>query len=150
MEQENYFNSINASFVKTHPDAKLPTRGRPGDAGYDLTAVEYKIIPAKGSALVDVGITLADLSPTIWFLILPRSGLGFKHGIRPHLGTIDPNYRGPLSCKLYNDSDQDYQVSKGDRIAQIAYFPLLSPEHGWTEEIQQTNRGDSGFGSSGK
>src|SRR5574343_1573587 len=105
-------------FKKTHPDAVLPTSARATDTGYDITAVEDTLIPAKGSAVVPTGITVADVGPNIWYLVLPRSGLGFKKGIQPHLGVIDQPYRGDLATKLYNFSDSDHQVKKGDKIAQ--------------------------------
>lgn len=150
MEQENYLNPPKISFKKTHPDAQLPYRKRTNDTGFDLFSVEDVIIPAKGDATVPTGITVAKVPMAVWFLVLPRSGMGFKHGIQPHLGVIDNPYRGDLAVKLYNFSDQDYKVSKGDRIAQIAYFPLIVLEPEWSEEIENTDRGDKGFGNSGK
>ena len=145
---------IYVKFKKTHPDAVLPqannkTTGT-GDSGYDLVAVEDKFIPAGGSAVVAVGLTLADLTPGYWIRIEPRSGLGFKHNIQPHLGVIDNGYRGDLGVKLYNftDSGNGYNVSKGDRIAQLVIYPLLQPEMSFTDVVTETDRGDKGFGSS--
>jgi dUTP pyrophosphatase len=149
-ESFNILKSPLIFFKKTHPDAQLPNRKRTNDTGYDLSSVEDVVIPAKGSANVPTGITVAKVPFGVWFLILPRSGMGFKHGIQPHLGVIDNPYRGDLAVKLYNFSDQDYTVSKGDRIAQIAYFPLLALEPAWDDNVENTNRGDAGFGASGK
>jgi dUTP pyrophosphatase len=151
--EEQSFNILKnpvISFKKTHPDAQLPNRKRTNDTGYDLSAVESVVIPAKGSANVPTGITVAKVPFGVWFLILPRSGMGFNHGIQPHLGVIDNPYRGDLAVKLYNFSDKDYQVSKGDRIAQIAYFPLIALDPVWSDEVETTNRGSAGFGDSGK
>lgn len=137
------------AFKKTHPDAVLPSSARDTDTGYDITAVEDTLIPARGSNVVPTGVTVADCAPNIWFLVLPRSGLGFKKGIQPHLGVIDQPYRGDLAIKLYNFSDTDVQVKKGDRIAQLAFFPLIKPRAFWRNEVTQTDRGANGFGSTG-
>lgn len=148
-DPEIFFRPIPIKFLKTHPDAVLPNRKRSSDTGYDLTGIEDVVIPARGSAVVPTGLTVAETPYGVWFLILPRSGMGFKHGIQPHLGVVDNPYRGDLGVKLYNFTDTNYQVKKGDRIAQIAYFPLISLEPEWTDEIKETDRGSKGFGSSG-
>ena len=141
-------------FKKTHPDAVLPTSNNSditlGDSGYDLTAVEDTWIPAKGSAVVPVGLTLAHIDPGFWFRIEPRSGLGFKHSLQPHLGVIDNEYRGDLGVKLYSFNDLAYEVKKGDRIAQLVVYRLFKPIMKWVDEVEETSRGDKGFGSSGR
>ena len=121
-----------------------------GDTGYDLFSVNDHIVPAGGSTVVDTGIEVAYISPGYWFAIAPRSGLGFKHGIQPHLGTIDNPYRGNLGTKLYNFSDEDYTIKKGDRIAQIVFYPVVEPQIEWSDEKVETARNENGFGSSGK
>ena len=121
-----------------------------GDTGYDLFSVVDIDIPAKGSAIVDTGIEVAYISPGYWFAIAPRSGLGFKHGIQPHPGIIDNGYQGNLGVKLYNFSDADYNIKKGDRIAQLVFYPVIEPQISWSDESFKTERGSSGFGSSGK
>tara|TARA_Y100000310_G_scaffold7435_1_gene8108 strand:+ start:4524 stop:5012 length:489 start_codon:yes stop_codon:yes gene_type:complete len=145
-------------FIKTHPDAQLPkpntigTIGT-GDTGYDLVAVEDTNIPWLprhcGSAVVPVGLTLAYIENGFWFRIEPRSGLGFKHSIQPHLGVIDNGYRGDLGVKLYNFGNDTYAVKKGDRIAQFVVYPLIQPQCSWADEIVESDRGDKGVGSSG-
>lgn len=147
---QNFLEPVKIHFIKTHPDAVLPSKKNLADTGYDLTAVEDVSIPAKDSNLVPIGLKVGKTPPGVWYLILPRSGMGFKHGIQPHLGVIDNSYRGSLDVKLYNFSEKDYFIKKGDRVAQIAYFPLLCIEPDWTEEVEQTDRGENGFGSSGK
>jgi dUTP pyrophosphatase len=137
-------------FKKTHPEALLPRRNNSNDTGYDLFAVEDVTIPSKGDGVVPTGVQVAKVPENIWYLILPRSGMGFKHGIQPHLGVIDNGYRGDLGVKLYNFSNTDHKVLKGDRVAQIAYFPLISLEPQWSEEVEETDRGANGFGQSGK
>lgn len=142
-------------FKKTHDAAVLPkaNNDKPyfGDTGYDLTAVESAWIPPGTSRVVEVGLTLADITPGYWFRIEPRSGLGFKNSIQPHLGVIDNGYRGDLGVKLYNFHEtKDLQVKAGDKIAQIVVYPLIQPECEWSEEVTETDRGDKGFGSSDK
>jgi dUTP pyrophosphatase len=121
-----------------------------GDTGYDIFSVEDKVIPANGSAVVDTGIEVAYISPGYWFRIEARSGLGFRYSVAPHPGVIDNPYRGNLSTKLYNHSSTDYQVQKGDRIAQIVIYPIVEAELSWAEEKVETPRNEDGFGSSGK
>lgn len=141
-------------FLKTHPDAVLPVvnNNEPytGDSGYDLTSVETTIVPGRSSVIVQVGLTLADLTPGYWMRIEPRSGLGFKHHLQPHLGVIDNGYRGDLGVKLYNFSDIDYNINKGDRIAQLVVYRLVQSTLEWTDSVTDTSRGSDGFGSSDK
>ena len=143
---------IQVKLKKTHPDAVLPLANNSnpgtGDTGFDVTSVEQVVIPAKGSAIVPVGLTLAELSPGYWIRIEPRSGLGFKHNIQPHLGVIDNGYRGDLGVKLYNFGEKDYIVKKSSRIAQLVVYPLLQPTFNFTDTVSETIRGSRGFGSS--
>lgn len=140
--------------IKTHPDAVLPTANNKqpatGDTGFDLVAVEDTEIRHCDSSTVPVGLTLADITPGYWVKIEPRSGLGFKHNIQPHLGVIDNGYRGDLAVKLYNFGEKTYQVKKGDKIAQLVVYTLLQPTFEFTDQATETSRGDKGFGSSGK
>ena len=140
-------------FVKTHNDAKLPKANNDsigtGDSGYDLTSVDEVCVSPGDSAVVPVGLVLAFIEPGFWFRIEPRSGLGFNHGIQPHLGVIDNGYRGDLGVKLYNFGKEPYIVKKGDRIAQFVVYPLIHPKCEWADEIVDSDRGDKGFGSSG-
>lgn len=143
---------MNVKLIKTHPDAVLPTANNKepgtGDTGFDLVAVEQTTILQRGSAVVPVGLTLADITPGYWIRIEPRSGLGFKHNLQPHLGVIDNGYRGDLAVKLYNFSDNGYVVQPGDKIAQLVVYPLLQPTFEFAEQVTETSRGDKGFGSS--
>ena len=120
-----------------------------GDTGYDIFSIEDKEIPVNGSAIVDTGIELAYISPGYWFKIEARSGLGFRYGVAPHPGIVDNCYRGNLGVKLYNFSQDHYQVKKGDRIAQMVFYPVVEPTIEWTDEKIETIRNEKGFGSSG-
>ena len=139
--------------IKSHPDAKLPTANNKhpmtGDTGYDLYCVEGAYIHPKQSKVVDVGLTVAYVEPGYWFQINPRSGLGFKHGIQPHLGVIDNQYRGNLAVKLYNFGEVPLTITKGDRIAQIVIHKLNQVEFQFVDQISETERGNKGLGSSG-
>lgn len=136
-------------FERTHPDAQLPRKNFDSDSGWDLVAVESVTIPPRGRNIVPVGLKLAYLEPGYWLSVESRSGLSFKHGVLAHPGVIDQNYRGDLGVLLYNHGDAVYTVQKGDRIAQlVAHFNLqMSAEWG---SVQATDRGEKGFGSSGK
>jgi dUTP pyrophosphatase len=166
-------------FLKTHPDARLPEQNNQktdgtADTGYDLYAVENVVIPGihiesnigsdaeerlkvngssrykVGSAVVPVGLEVAFIEPGYWFRIEGRSGLGFKYGIQPHFGIIDNQYRGDLGVKLYNLGSDDYIVSAGDKIAQMVFYPLVEAQMKFADAKQETDRGEKGFGSSGK
>lgn len=145
--------NVYVKFKKTHEDAVLPKANNTdlatGDSGYDLFSVEDVCLTRGRSGIIPVGLTVADITPGYWFRIEPRSGLGFKHSIQPHLGVIDNGYRGDLAVKLYNFSQEhDYQVKKGDKIAQIVFYPVIQPVMAFSEEITETSRGENGFGSS--
>jgi len=136
-------------FEKTHPDAQLPKKNFDSDSGWDLVAVEPTAIPPHGRAVVQVGLKLAYLEPGYWLSVESRSGLSFKQGILAHPGIIDQNYRGDLGVLLYNHSDVQYTVQKGDRIAQLVLHYNIQMQTDWGT-VQQTDRGEKGFGSSGK
>ena len=139
------------SFVKTHEDAQLPAKNNASDTGYDVFCVEDKLIPARGSAVVDVGLKFAYIPKLYWIKVEGRSGLGFKHGILPHPGIIDNGYRSDAGIKLYNLTDTAYQIKKGDRIAQFVLYPLLhAASVRFADKAAESDRGENGFGSSGK
>ena len=144
---------MNIKVIKTHPDAVLPTANNKetgtGDTGFDLVAVERTMILSRGSAVVPVGLTLADITPGYWIRIEPRSGLGFKHNLQPHLGIIDNPYRGDLGVKLYNFSDKDVTIEKGIACAQFVVYENIHTSVEFAEEISSTDRGEAGFGSTG-
>ena len=134
-------------FVKTHEDAKLPERAHDSDSGYDLYSVSEVIVPGDGSVVVPVGLTLGYLTPGWWFRVEPRSGLGFKHNLQPHLGIIDNGYRGDLGVKLYNFSNVNITLNKGTKIAQLVLYQHITANVSWAEEVTEADRGDAGFGS---
>ena len=136
-------------FEKTHELAKLPCKNHESDTGYDVYSIEDVIIPARSSNVVGVGLKFASIPEGYWVKVESRSGLGFKHGIMAHPGIIDCGYRGDAGIKLYNLTDIDYQVKTGDRIAQFAVYMNFSMPIEWGT-IEESARGEKGFGSSGK
>lgn len=136
-------------FEKTSDLAKLPTKNHESDTGYDVYSIEDKIIPAKSSAVVSVGLKFAYIPEGYWVKVESRSGLGFKHGIMAHPGIIDCGYRGDAGIKLYNLTDKDYEVKSGDRIAQFVIYLNFSMPVEWGK-VEESERGEKGFGSSGK
>jgi len=136
-------------FKKTNDDAVIPSKNHDTDTGMDVTSIENKVIPARGSAVVDVGLKFAFIDHGFWVKVEGRSGLGFKHGIIPHPGIIDQGYRGDAGIKLYNFTDNDYEVKAGDRVAQFVIYKNYNVEVS-EGEIMESKRGEKGFGSSGK
>ena len=136
-------------FKKTNDKAVLPLKNHDNVTGLDVSSVVDITIPAKGSAVVDVGLKFAYISFGFWVKVEGRSGLGFKHGIFPHPGIIDQGYRGDAGIKLYNFTDKDYEVKAGDRIAQFVVYRNYTVETS-ESEIIESQRGEKGFGSSGR
>jgi len=134
-----------------HPDAIAPARTRSGDAGYDLRATERVSIPQEGRRLVGTGVAIA-LPEGVAGLVTPRSGLAIEHGLTllNAPGLIDPNYRGEIKVIVHNTSERRYTVEIGDRIAQLLLVPYWAPELEVVAELPASERGSSGFGSSGR
>jgi len=128
--------------------AKMPNRAHESDAGLDLFSRETKIVPAKGSATFDTGVHI-QLPPHTTGFLKSKSGLNVKYGITSE-GVIDVGYMGSIVAKLYNHSNEDYKVKKGDKITQLVILPILTPELNLVTEFEETERGNGGFGSSGR
>ena len=145
---------VTLKFVKTHELAVLPKYNHndpyTGDSGLDVTAVETTIVPAKGYAVVPVGLKLAYVTPGYWFRVEGRSGVGFKKHIFPHFGIIDNPYRGDMGVKLYNFGTEDQIFNAGDKVAQLILYPLIQANIEFAEEVSESKRGEKGFGSSDK
>ena len=128
--------------------AKMPTRAHETDAGLDLYAMEGKFIPAKDSAIFDIGVHVELPEGTAGFL-KSKSGLNVKHGITSE-GVIDVGYTGSIRVKLYNHSDEPYEVKKGDKISQLVILPIKILPLEVVDSLEDTDRGTNGFGSSGR
>jgi dUTP pyrophosphatase len=133
--------------------ARPPARMRPGDAGYDLCAVEPFALAPGERAVVGTGVAIA-LPPGVAGLVVPRSGLAARHGISVvnGPGLIDPNYRGEVRVVLVNLGDAPVAGGLGDRIAQLLLVPYLAPAIVAVDELppSEDDRGELGFGSSGR
>jgi dUTP pyrophosphatase len=131
----------------TH-DAILPTRGSNDAAGYDLYSTDQIIIPPTHRALV--GTSIAILMPDgVYGRVAPRSGLAVKHGIQVGAGVIDSDYTGEVRVVLFNHGDRDFEVKKGDRIAQLILEKCETPDVQEIGVLKETDRGAGGFGSTG-
>lgn len=134
--------------IKLDNGAFMPTRGHETDAGLDLYSRQTMIIPPRGSATFDMGVHI-ELPPNTVGFLKSKSGLNVKHGLTSE-GVIDEGYTGSIKVKLYNNSDEDYIVKKGDRISQLVILPVIIPELELVDDLEETERGDNGFGSTGR
>ncbi len=132
----------------------LPSYATEGSAGLDLRAMFDKdtLLKAHESILCPTGIALHLKDPNLCATILPRSGLGFKHGIvlGNLTGLIDSDYQGPLMVPLWNRSDEDYLIEVGQRIAQMVILPIVKVDFDIVDDFEASLRGLGGFGSTGK
>jgi dUTP pyrophosphatase len=138
-------------FKRLDPDAVLPARAHPGDAGFDLrSAVDVEVGPGE-RAMVPTGVAVAIPSGHAG-LVLPRSGLASRHGLTMANapGLIDAGYRGEVVCAVVNlDRSEPVRIARGDRIAQLVIVPIPDLEPEWVDELPPTSRGEGGFGSTG-
>lgn len=140
--------SVKLTFKKLVPHALAPAVQQEGDVAADLFSAVDILIPARNRALVSTGIAL-ELPDGYRASIRSRSGLSLKHGIETGAGLIDQGYRREIGVLLYNHSEVDYQVSRGDRIAQICIERFTHPCFVEAAEITTTARSE-GWGSSGR
>ncbi|TML34485.1 MAG: dUTP diphosphatase [Actinobacteria bacterium] len=139
-------------FARLHRQARAPAQAHPGDAGYDLFAAESAVLRPGERASVGTGIAVA-IPDGCAGLVLPRSGLAARHGITllNAPGLIDSGYRGELRVLLQNtDSAEPFEVSVGDRIAQLVLVRLEPAPLEEVEALEESVRGLGGFGSTGR
>jgi dUTP pyrophosphatase len=136
-----------------HPDAQVPARGRPHDAGYDLASVEALTVGPGERWLVGTGVAIA-LPAGIAGLVTPRSGLAIHQGLHPlnAPGLIDPNYRGEVRVPIHNAGAEPVDIAVGDRIAQLLLVSFWAPALDVVDALPPSpdDRGAAGFGSSGR
>jgi len=139
--------------LRLDPDLPLPAYARPGDAGIDLLAREdVKLDPHGGRALVPTGIAIALPEGYAGF-VQPRSGLALKHGVTclNTPGLIDSGYRGELKVLLINtDPSEPFLVTRGERIAQLVVQAVEHVRFVEVDDLDDSHRGESGFGSTGR
>ena len=132
----------------------LPEYSTDGSAGLDLRAcLENQLCLNPGhTELIPTGIAIYLEDPQYAALILPRSGLGHKHGIvlGNLVGLIDSDYQGELMISCWNRGDTEFTIQQGDRIAQLIIVPVVQTSFNIVDEFTQTDRGSGGFGSSGQ
>ena len=131
--------------------AIIPTRGTSASAGMDLYALDGVTVGTGETVLVHTGIALAIPEGYAGF-IYARSGIATKRGLAPanKVGVIDADYRGEIMVALHNHSDAEQSVDAGERVAQLVVAPFLSVELVVTDALDETERADGGFGSTGK
>lgn len=134
--------------IKLDDGATMPTRAHETDAGLDFYSRENKWINMRGSAIFDTGVHVQIPAGYVGFL-KSKSGLNVKHGLTSD-GVIDSGYTGSIRVKLYNNSDTPYVINKGDKISQLVILPIETPLLQLVDEFESTERGDNGFGSSGR
>lgn len=141
-------------FQKLHPNAVIPQRATPGSAGLDLVACmeEPVLLPPGGRAMIPTGLAMAIPTAEWVGLVYARSGLAVRHGITlsNSVGVIDSDYRGEIRVGLCNLGQEPYTVQPGERIAQLVISPVLLPPVEVADELDSTERGTGGFGSTGK
>ncbi len=128
-----------------------PIYAQPGDAGADLRSRIDAVVPANSRVLVPTGVSIA-LPAGFVGLVHPRSGLAHKHGITVlnAPGTVDSGYRGEISVNLFNTSDLDFEIARGDRIAQLVIQKYEEANFVKVERLPDSERGQAGHGSTGK
>ena len=134
---------------KLNPDAKTPAYAHPGDAGLDLFSIEDVVIKPGERYAVATGLAL-ELEPGFVSLIWDRSGVALKNGMKTMGGVIEHTYRGEYKIIMFNTSHEDYQIKKGDRIAQLLVQPVITAEVVEVDNLSETARGEGAFGSTGK
>ena len=139
--------------TRLHPDAVVPDTAHPGDAGWDLVAIEPVHLAARGGrALVATGLAIA-IPEGYGGFVLPRSGLAARYGVTcaNAPGLIDSGYRGEVKVALVNlDPSNDYDVAPGDRIAQLVILAIAPATYRLVAALPESHRGGGGFGSSGR
>ena len=139
---------------KINQEIALPGYSTTGSAGLDLRACLNEALRLKPGAteLIPTGLAIYIEDPSYAAVILPRSGLGHKHGIvlGNLVGLIDSDYQGELIISAWNRSDASFVIAPGERIAQLVIIPVQQVELRLVEEFSSTDRGTDGFGSSGR
>ena len=131
----------------------LPAYATAGSAGMDLRAMidTYLTIAPGETVLIPTGIAIHVADPGLAAVILPRSGLGHKHGIvlGNLVGLIDSDYQGPLMVSCWNPGDSPFTLEMGDRLAQLVFVPVVQAQFKLVDEFDSSDRGEGGFGHSG-
>lgn len=133
--------------VKLDEGAFMPEKAHDADAGFDLRTPDDEYIGPRGSLVIDTGVHMAFPKGYVGFL-KSKSGLNVKYGLRGE-GVIDSGYTGAIIVKLYNDSEHLHSFNRGDKVIQIVILPIPEVELKQVDSLEDTERGDNGFGSTG-
>jgi|SRR5882724_6525492 len=136
------------SFKKLDERAVLPSRGSSYSAGLDLYSIEDLTIAPKQRYLASTGLAVA-IPEGHYGRVAPRSGLATRNGLDVLAGVIDADYRGEIGCLLYNTGDETINLPPQSKICQLIIEKIVTPEAVWANEINATERGSGGFGSTG-
>lgn len=129
--------------------AYMPVRGHSTDAGMDLKTPKKILVDSRSSVVVDTGVHI-ELPPNTVGMLKSKSGLNVKYGITSE-GVIDVGYTGSIKAKLYNHSNKPVAFEAGDKITQLVILPIVIPDElEVVETLEETERGNNGFGSTGK
>ena len=134
--------------IKLDDLAYMPMRAHATDAGLDLRSPDTMVVLGHGSVCIDTGVHV-QLPPGTAGLLVSKSGLNVNHGITS-TGLIDEGYTGSIKVKLYNHSNEAYVVNEGDKISQLVIIPVIRERLELVPQLDESDRGENGFGSSGR
>lgn len=150
----NSRSNLEVEIKLTDPAAELPRFATDGSAGFDIKAMNdgVVIVDAGKTVLINTGIAINIKNINVAAMLLPRSGLGHKHGIvlGNLVGLIDSDYQGEVMISCWNRGTLPFTISPGDRIAQMIFVPIIRPVFRVVNDFEKSGRGDEGFGSTGK
>lgn len=151
MSQPEFAKRWQMKAKKLHPKAQIPEKGHPSDLGWDLFCVEEVVIPPSNRILIKTGIAI-QFPENVGGILKDRSGVASKLGLFIHAGVIDPNYRGEIMVLMYNSTNKPVEIGVGAKIAQMVLMPTFQVHNSTiyeVDELDDTDRGTSGFGSTG-
>lgn len=134
--------------IKLDRGALIPVRAHGTDAGADLRSPIETVVPARGSCIIDTGVHI-QLPHGYVGMLKSKSGLNVEHGITSE-GVIDEGYTGPIKVKLYNHSYSPYKIEQFDKITQLVILPCEYVQFDLVDDLEDSERGGAGFGSTGK
>jgi len=136
------------NFKKLDPRATLPARGSRAAAGLDLYSIEAVSLKPGQRAVARTGLAVA-IPEGFYGRLAPRSGLATKQGLDVLAGVIDADYRGEIGCLLYNAGDKKIELAANTKICQLIIEKIITPTAAWADDLDDTERGGGGFGSTG-
>lgn len=134
--------------VLLDPGAYMPERAHSADAGYDLRSPIKCRLYAGEAVVIDTGVHV-EIPVGYAGMLKSKSGLNVKHDIVGE-GVIDSGYTGRIRVKLYNHGSESYMIEVGDKISQLVILPIITPKLELVEKLEETDRGNNGFGSTGR